>query len=239
MVAITTFLAVIAVSLVLTRIATVVLVATGMSRESARFQARSALTGTGFTTRESEQVLEHPVRRRVIMLVMLLGSAGLVAAASSLILGFRSSSQGESGARVLVLSAGVLVLVFLSRSRRVDRWLTRAVSHVLHTRTDLPRRDIGRLAHLADGYAVAELAVQARDWMAGRRVDELQEAAAGLLVLGVQHSGGTYQGAPRRDLCVKPGDVLIVYGRHDALDELDRRPADRPDVSSQQRHSAG
>lgn len=235
MVAITTFLAVIAVSLVLTRIATVVLVATGMSRESARFQARSALTGTGFTTRESEQVLEHPVRRRVIMLVMLLGSAGLVAAASSLILGFRSSSRGESSIRVLVLLAGVVVLVFLSRSRRVDRLLTRAVSHVLHTRTDLARRDIGRLAHLADGYAVAELAVQEGDWMAGRRVEEVQETAAGVLVLGVQHRGGNYEGAPRRDLCVEPGDVLIVYGRQDALDELDRRPAD--DVAAQQRRS--
>lgn len=182
-------------------------------------------------------MLEHPVRRRVIMLVMLLGSAGLVAAASSLILGFRSSSRGESSTRVLVLLAGVMVLVVLSRSRRVDRWLTRAVSHVLHTRTGLPRRDIGRLAHLADGYAVAELAVQEGEWMAGRRIDALQETAPGVLVLGVQHAGGRYEGAPRRDLCVEPGDVLIVYGGHDALEELDRRPAD--DVASQDNRSTG
>jgi len=34
--------------------------ATGLSRESARFQARSALTGGGFTTTESEAVVRHP-----------------------------------------------------------------------------------------------------------------------------------------------------------------------------------
>lgn len=48
--AISSLLMVVAVSLVITTVATVVLVATGMSTQSARFQARSAFTGAGFTT---------------------------------------------------------------------------------------------------------------------------------------------------------------------------------------------
>ena len=64
-------------SLLLTRIATIALTATGMSQPSARFQARSALTGVGFTTTESEAVVAHPARRRIIMALMLLGSVGL------------------------------------------------------------------------------------------------------------------------------------------------------------------
>ena len=79
MVAISTLLLVVAISLLITRVATVILTATGMSRESARFQARSAFSGSGFTTRESETVVDHPVRRRVIGTLMLLGSAGTVA----------------------------------------------------------------------------------------------------------------------------------------------------------------
>ncbi|HUW03445.1 MAG TPA: hypothetical protein VMW08_13900, partial [Acidimicrobiales bacterium] len=65
-------------SLLVTRVATVMLTLTGMSRESARFQARSAFSGTGFTTTESESVVNHPVRRRIILSLILLGNAGIV-----------------------------------------------------------------------------------------------------------------------------------------------------------------
>jgi Trk-type K+ transport system membrane component len=89
MFAVTALLLVLAISLLITRVATVILTASGMSRQSARFQARSAFTSAGFTTSESEHVVNHPLRRRVVATLMLLGNAGIVAAASSAILGFR------------------------------------------------------------------------------------------------------------------------------------------------------
>lgn len=67
MVAVASIFSVAVISLVITRIATLAFVLTGMSTEAARFQARSALTGTGFTTGESEAVVNHPVRRRIVM----------------------------------------------------------------------------------------------------------------------------------------------------------------------------
>ena len=60
-----TLLVVIGVSLLITRIATLALAATGLSTESAKFQARSAFSGAGFTTHEAENVVGHPVRRRI------------------------------------------------------------------------------------------------------------------------------------------------------------------------------
>ena len=57
-------LLILAISLVTTRVAALVLERTGLSREIARFQARSAFTGVGFTTAEAESVVGHPVRRR-------------------------------------------------------------------------------------------------------------------------------------------------------------------------------
>jgi len=65
MVAIATVLVVVLVSLLITRVATVAFTLTGLSRDVARFQARSALSGTGFTTSEAEAVVGHPVRRRI------------------------------------------------------------------------------------------------------------------------------------------------------------------------------
>lgn len=75
-------------SLLISRIAAVILTSTGMAVDAARFQARSALSGVGFTTTEAEGVVRHPVRRRVIMALMLIGNAGLVTAIAALLAGF-------------------------------------------------------------------------------------------------------------------------------------------------------
>lgn len=86
MIAIVTLFIIIFFSILLTRLATYVLIQTGLSREMARFQARSALSGVGYTTSEAEHMVNHPVRRRVVMLLMLLGNAGIVTVLASLIL---------------------------------------------------------------------------------------------------------------------------------------------------------
>jgi len=88
MVAISSLLLVLVFSLLITRIATIALTYTGLSRQSAKFQARSAFTGVGFTTSESEKVVNHPVRRRILLLMMLVGNAGIVTVIATFILGF-------------------------------------------------------------------------------------------------------------------------------------------------------
>lgn len=78
MAALLSVLATVTLSLLITRIASEAMVFTGLSAQAAQFQARSAFTGAGFTTQESEQATNHPVRRRIIMWLMLLGNAGIV-----------------------------------------------------------------------------------------------------------------------------------------------------------------
>lgn len=55
------------------RVATIALVGTGMATDVASFQARSALMGVGYTTTEAEDVINHPVRRRIILWLMTFG----------------------------------------------------------------------------------------------------------------------------------------------------------------------
>ncbi|MFQ5905498.1 MAG: potassium transporter TrkA, partial [bacterium] len=69
---------VIAASTVVVKIASVALEMTGMDPDRARFQALSAFTGTGFTTRASEEVVRHDKRKKIIMALMIIGNAGFV-----------------------------------------------------------------------------------------------------------------------------------------------------------------
>lgn len=89
-VAIATLLIIVSLSLAVNRIATVALMFTGLSKDAARFQSRSAFTGAGFTTSESELIVQHPVRRRIIMVLMFLGNAGLITVIATLMSGLVS-----------------------------------------------------------------------------------------------------------------------------------------------------
>ena len=225
MVAISSLLLVVTVSLLITRVATVILTATGMSREAARFQARSAFSGAGFTTRESEAVVDHPVRRKVIATLMLLGSAGVVAVVSTLILGLGRGDVGQRWWRVLELVVGLLAIVFVSRSRWVDQRLTALISRLLRRYTELPGRDVAGLVDLAGGYAVIELAVAEGDWVAGRTLGDLRLRDEGLVVLGITRQDGRYVAGPGAATHVTVGDILVLYGRDELLAELDARPS--------------
>lgn len=223
MVAIASLLLIVALSLVVTRVATVVLVATGVAHHVARFQARSALTGSGFTTSESERVVNHPVRRRVIAALMLLGNVGLVGAASTAILGFQGGAWGSAGWRVAELGVGLVALVLLSRSHWVDRKLTDVTSRILRRHTDLSARDLAGLLKLSDDYTVQEMAVMPGDWIAQRSLADLRLRDEGIVVLGLTRSDGRYLGAPTGTTILNAGDNLILYGRAGRLRELDQR----------------
>src|SRR4051812_27000345 len=111
MVALASFLFVVAVSLLIERVATVALALTGLSRDAARFQARSAFTGTGFTTQESEQVVMHPARRRVLEGLMLVRSIGVLTAVSSLVISFLDTANtADQATRAAWFVAGLAVL---------------------------------------------------------------------------------------------------------------------------------
>ena len=86
MAAVLSLLGVLVISLLVTRVGATALRLTGMSSEAAEFQSRSAFTGVGFTTLESEDILNHPVRRRILMHLMLLSNLGVGAVVATLML---------------------------------------------------------------------------------------------------------------------------------------------------------
>ncbi|HBP17227.1 MAG TPA: potassium transporter TrkA [Planctomycetes bacterium] len=224
MTAVVSLLVVVVLAFVVTRVATVALVLTGMSPEMARFQARSAFTGCGFTTAEAEAVVNHPVRRRIILTLMQLGSAGVVGACATLFLSFVNVSDREALlVRSGVLSIGLLALLLIARSRWIERHLARVIARILRVVTDLEVRDYRGLLRLADGFAVSELRVEEGDWLAGRTLIELNLPAEGISVLGIHRDDGGYVAVPRGTSTVEAGDLLVLYGHGEAITDLDSR----------------
>lgn len=226
MIALASLFIVIVVSLIVTRVATIALTLTGLSREAARFQARSAFSGAGFTTGESEAVVNHPVRRRIVMLLILLGGAGVVSAIASLLLSFTAvDSTGDGFRRVGLLIGGLLLVWRLATSRLADRALTRVTERALRRFTTLNVHDYASLLHFSENWVVGELYVEDHDWLADQTLVELDLPSEGVVVLGIERSDGRWVAAPKGTARIHVGDVLVVYGHRDTLRELDDRMA--------------
>lgn len=218
-------LVIVLISMIVGRVATTALTLTGLSREQARFQARSALTGAGFTTTESESIVTHPVRRRIIMTLMLVGSAGIVSVIGTIAIG---AAQERVAGRdlqwaMLSLVLGILTLLWVMKLRPVERVLSRLIRIGLRRFTDLDVRDIESLMDIHGGYSIAELLVEQSDWVCDRTLAEMRLNDEGILVLGVQRRNGGYDGAPMGTLAVHAGDTLLLYGHQDRIAQLDER----------------
>jgi hypothetical protein len=229
MIAVFSTLTVFAISVIVVRVATVALSMTGISRDLAHFQALSAFTGSGFTTRESEDIVNHPIRRRIAMHLMLMGHVGFVVAIPSLLLSFlntggRENWSGQVALRSGVLGGGLLVLCLAANSKHVERIIWAINTWAMARLGGLELHDYTRLLRVGQNYVVCELTVEPGEWLAGKTLEEMSLNHEGLLVLGIEKPGGEYLGTPRGKTRLDIGDCLIVYGRQESLLELaDRR----------------
>lgn len=227
MVPILTLLVALAISVLITRVAAVALAFTGLSRQTARFQARSAFTGVGFTTSESERVVNHPVRRRILMFLMLVGNAGIVTVVAATILTFIDERQsGSPVLRIVLLAAGIAALWAAATSKWLDRRIENLVRHLLQKYTKLDVRDYAGLMHLGGEYQITELTVEPESWLADHTLAELALRSEGVIVLGVETRGGEYLGVPRGTTRIQPGDTLLAYGRSGSFERLSARRRD-------------
>lgn len=209
--------------LLITRVAAIALTFTGVSRELASFQARSAFTSCGFATAESEAIVNHPVRRRIIMALMLLGNAGIATAIVSMIPVFSTGGErtlSDYLFQLFLLLCGILALLAVSRSAFVDRQIYRLTQWAMRRFTTLEVSDYHGLLHLADGYSVLERKVQPGLWVAGKTLGELRLNQHGVSVLGIQRAAGEFIGTPNGHTRIQPDDTLLVYGRGDRIAEV-------------------
>lgn len=225
MASILTLILILTLSILITRIATIAIAHTGLSHESAKFQARSAFTGVGFTTTEAEKVATHPVRRRIIMLLMLLGNAGIVSAIATLLMAFIDTDKDSIPWYVdlLVLAGAIFLLWAIFNNKLFDRWLRRIVSRSLKRYTEINVRDYAKLLHLSGDYQITELEVRKKDWLCDNELQKLDLYSEGINVIAIHKHDGSFVGVPKGKTKLEVGDIIILYGREEAIKNLDAR----------------
>jgi len=223
LVPIITVICILTISLLITKIAAAMLANTGLSMHSAKFQSRSAFTGVGFTTSESEQITTHPTRRKIVSSLMLLGNAGIVTVMASLLLTFvHKDEQGMSwyyGVGILVVA--IVILAIVANSNKVDNALTKLVNRILGKYRIFSSYNFGSLYKLADDYHIYDFYVRSGGWLEGKKASDDLLQQKGIIILGIEKPDGTYVGAVTPDTVFQENDLLIVYGNVHSVKFLD------------------
>ena len=216
-------------SVIIIRAAAVALRITGLPNETARFQARSAFTGTGFTTSESEAIINHPVRRRIVSMLMIIGNVGLVTVMSTVIVSLAGSSWTDGALLIQILwLAGVLLLLwFVALNPAADRIMCRIIGRLLQHSRALKSDGAELLLQCPQGNGVYRIRMEPEAATTARVVGDLLPPQA--LAFGLHRADGSYLQRPTSDEPLRPQDEVYLYGSDHALKPVQRRQQPPPE----------
>lgn len=190
------------------------LIITGLDHRIARFQALSMLTSTGFTTKESELILRHPVRRKIAMFLILFGVFSLAVIISSLSSLMTRSFQVPQLLLVTTLLGLVLLLI---KSKRVSRQLKRRLHQHLEEDFELHELPVQEILYIDEEDFITEVCLHAQSAFIGRKPKDIAGREDDLLILYIRRGMAKIRkGCP--DLPLNEGDTLLVYGSRKSIE---------------------
>ena len=204
-------LLVIFVSFLIVRAAAIALMMTGMTEKKARFQALSAFSGTGFTTKEAENIVNHPVRRRIISLLMILGNAGIVTVIITATSTLVTSTGLQLSLNVLILLAGIYIIYRIGTYRGFIRRWDSFVEDKLVKSPTFEEGATEDLLHLVEGYGLVRAIITEDSPLVGTTLLEAKLREKNLIVLGIER-GKNWVPIPKPRETIAEGDRLVVYG---------------------------
>jgi Trk-type K+ transport system membrane component len=192
---------------------------TGIDEKTARFQALSAFTRAGFTTRESELIVNHPQRRSIITWLIILGNAGIVAVIVTATSSITTSLNYRLAINMGLLIAGLYLMYRLVRHTGLTRrWENLVMNRVFKGRSFVHVPPVQHLLRLAGDYGVARVIVSRKSPLSGFAVNKGPLPVPDAIVLGIEHAGKWVPGQHIEEP-VDAGDTVIIYGRLTAIEE--------------------
>lgn len=214
-------LLIIFISLLAMKLATSALMITGLSYGTANFQAYSAYFGVGFTTRESELVVNHPVRRRIIRDLILVGNIGVTSSLATIIITFVQATRNhETLHTVAWLGGGALIVLLLLKLPLAEKVFEVIIRQSLKWIGLSHKLDYELLLRVQAGYCISEIEISATSSTAGKHLRESRPSDQGIIILGIQRGSEQYIGAPGPEDILSIGDMVTIYGREQDIDRF-------------------
>lgn len=204
------------ISFLFVRAASIALMMTGLDKNKARFQALSAFTGTGFTTKEAESVVNHPQRRKIMRWLMIMGNAGIVTVIITATSSLATSKGYLLPLNILILIVGILLIYKLAKYRGFTRKWEHFIEKKLIKSPVFEESATEDLLHFLEGYGLVKKIILEESPLHGKSLMESKLNEKGILVLGIERDKNWIP-TPKATEIIKSGDNLVIYGPLEVL----------------------
>ncbi len=206
-------------SFLVVRGASVALMMTGMEKKKARFQALSAFSGTGFTTKEAEFVVNHPQRRKIVTWLIIFGNAGIVTVIVTATSSIATSRGYQLPVNLIVLIVGIFLIYKIATYKKFTRKWERFIENRLIKSPVFEEATTEDLLHFLEGYGMVKKIIRKESVLVGRTLARSHLREKGAIVLGIEREK-SWVPVPKANEVIKAGDRLVVYGPLDVLKDI-------------------
>jgi hypothetical protein len=188
---------------------------TGIKRQVARFQVISLMTGTGFTTGESEVILGHPFRRRLGIFLILFGAFSFAVIISSL---SNILSNDVLTPKVLYIEAGLIFLFFLLKLPFFQKVLSDKFKEKSEETFEIDELPVSQILLTDEADCLLEIKIDEKSSYIRKSVNECIHKEEDILVLFLMR-GELRIRNKLNDCKIQAGDRLLVYGNKQVIEE--------------------
>ncbi|MBL7158800.1 MAG: potassium transporter TrkA [Candidatus Omnitrophica bacterium] len=210
---------IIAISAIVVRIASIALKMTGLDEKKAYFQAMSAFTGTGFTTKDSELMLQNPTRRKIIIFLMILGNAGIITVITALVISFARSDIVPVITNVAIILALTFFLFMILSHKGVTKFLNSKIESSLEKNPPFAKRPVEEILRVAQNYGIAEVNIKNDCQDMGKTLNESSFRERDILILAINRKNAVIP-TPKASDRILPDDTLICYGKLSNIERI-------------------
>jgi hypothetical protein len=193
---------------------------TGMDLYKARFQTISILTHTGFTTRESELIVQHPLRRKFASFLMVISYLSQITLISVLINILISNANKLLSIGVVVLAV-LIFFILVTRTKFLSSKIDRMMERIIEKRIlrSTKKNPMSRVLKTDQEFGIYEIVVDEGGGLDGIMLKDSGLKKEFIQVLKIE-KGHESINFPKPDQMIDIGDKLIVYGKIKSIKEI-------------------
>lgn len=188
----------------------------GVSLEKSRFQVISLLTGTGFTTSESEVMLLTKKRRKLAQRIMLFSyifNISIVSIFVNIFISSVNTTMTEVRVGIIFTLCNILLMIFINRSTTFRNILDKIVTSIVNRK----KKKQDNFISIYDTYGkkvIAEIELKTiRDEFKNKTIEDIKlKNTYGIQLLVIKRKEDVISEIWPNTM-IQEGDTIVVFGR--------------------------
>lgn len=200
---------------IIAEIGTIALKLTGLNIETARFQAISLITNTGFTTSESELIVRNNTRKRIAAFLMVTFYISLPLIIATVL---ETLSTGFTFINLLIIAIGLVLSYSLMRNRRFIYFIEKTIERYLIDYNVVKQSSLQEIFSLDSDYKIIQVIIENRQ-IIGKPLSQLALQNHEIIILAIER-GSELIKRSKGHHTLELGDRVLLYGKLENIKKI-------------------